>query len=165
MLEGLALRAAVAVGAVAIVASGYYYVSSLRAENKAQAQTIANLEQAQKITKREQESSDRIEIELNTYREKNANAGAGLNDVLARRLRDNCKSTATATRSSPSIEGQTAHDRQTGAIEANNQTEQININDLSSVCTISAQESNRYRAEVRAWQSWYADLQKSRANN
>jgi hypothetical protein len=151
-LIGLAVTVSLAVG-------GYFYVQGLRSTVKEQSQKIEKLEATQKITKREQEATDRIEIELNTYRNANQKAALGLNDVLAQRLRDNCRY-SPAPESTPSVERSAAPDRPAGTVEESSKP--IDYDALSAVCTISAQESNRYRREVMAWQEWYAGLQKSR---
>lgn len=149
----------------AIVIAGFFYVDQLRKKARKQELEIEALKSSRLITKREQEASDRVQIELDYYREKNTKAAAHIARESVDWLRRTKDSGTTATGPAACAAGETQPIGPGQAADGLSQpTEQAQSNLVlyAEICAIAAEESNYYRQKVRFWQDWYSQLQKER---
>ena len=133
----------------AALAGGVAYFRHLAIQNRAQKAEIAALKASAVITHKQQEVSDRVQIELDDLREKNRKLADGLNRDLADWLRKP-PSVPPIAGASP---GPDAASTEHGESAATARPDAI-----AGICAPSAVESDDRADTIAAWQKWYAEI-------
>lgn len=147
------IRVYLAIAALAAAVAGWWYVDHIRAENKAQAAEIEGLKAAKRITKAQQEATDRVQIELDDLREAARTRNAGLHRDLAQWLRGGA-ACSPAAGSAPSPAQASAEPPASPATARSD--------GLAAICAAAAAESDERADTIAGWQRWYEEVRRAR---
>lgn len=141
-------------GLMAAAVGGWWYVDHIRAENRRLAAKVTTLEATAIVTHKQQEASDRVQIELDDLREKSRARAAGLDRDLGQWLRNGagCVPTPAGTPAGPAQGGA---EQPAGA--ADPRPDQV-----AAACAAAAQESDDRADTIAAWQRWYDEIRRAR---
>lgn len=146
-------RLGIIAACIGAIFGGWWYVDHIRAENRAQAARIQALEASQRITFRQQEASDRVQIELDDLREKARARNAGLARDLADWLRNG---STCGTPAGPAASPAPASAEQPASAAA------ARSDGLAAICAAAAAESDERADTIAGWQRWYEELRRAR---